>query len=84
MGNSRGGYFRGRCEVGRTRKPLSSTERVSYKELRDCERELTKLVPLIVALAEYRCGGANLRSPTGGWAYGIPRYSETSEALGAV
>jgi hypothetical protein len=39
---------------------------------------LTKLVPLMLEVPKYRTGGANLRSPTGGFAYGIPRYSETS------
>ena len=42
----------------------------------------TKLVPLTLEAPSYFAGGANLKSPIGGFAYGIPRYSETPvEAL---
>jgi len=38
---------------------------------------------LIGELPEYFCGGAKRRSPTGGTANGIPRYSDTCDAFNA-
>jgi hypothetical protein len=42
---------------------------------------LTKLEPLIVSLPWYLIGGWKRRRPTGGKAYGMPRYSDTSVAF---
>lgn len=47
------------------------------------EMMLTKLVPLIVDVPVYLLGGWNRKLPTGGTAYGMPRYSDTSDAPGA-
>lgn len=42
-----------------------------------------KLVLLMLVLPEYGSGGANLNSPIGGAANGIPRYTETPVELAA-
>lgn len=43
------------------------------------QTQLTYLAPLSSEDPVYFSGAANLRSPTGGSAKGIPRYSDTSE-----
>ena len=42
------------------------------------DRTLTNAVALTFAVPRKACGGAKRRSPTGGFANGIPRYSDTS------
>lgn len=43
---------------------------------------LTKLAAMYASLPTYFFGAANLSSPSGGCAYGMPKYSQTSLALG--
>lgn len=43
--------------------------------------KLTNFVPLSGAVPANLTGAANRRSPVGGSAYGMPRYSETCESL---
>lgn len=45
---------------------------------------LTKLVALMVWLLLYATGAAKRRSPVGGFANGMPRYSLTCVAFGAL
>lgn len=45
--------------------------------------QLTNLLPRSSDLLRYGSGTSNLSSPTGGFAYGMPRYSDTPLALEA-
>lgn len=58
------------------------TNRLLVTDLvKEIPEQITNFVAFMAEWPLYSSGGANLRSPIGGFANGMPRYEETSDTI---